>query len=192
MKRDVKTVDSLPASISDPLIQRQREDVARMRTSLLCCPTDAYSVGQTVKNVTVMRVYHQVTRIVKYLDMMDRIEDKLYEAIDSRLETIDVNNSMAWATLISLQEKLQKNMIESHKVLEPYLNIQEYLIDEVPSVQEAPDGASILSKTSRDKLRTSAQQVLAILGPIEVDESSTVVDESIDEPVVKSKKVKSK
>ena len=170
MKKDVKTVDILPASISDQLLQKQREDVANMRTSLLCCNGDSYSVSKTMQNITVMRVYHQVTRIVRYLDLMDQLEEKLYESIGSRLNTIDVNNSMSWATLLTMQEKLQKNMIESQKLLDPYMNLKEYLIDEVPSVQEAPDGASILSKSSRDKLRTSAQQVLAILGPIEVDD----------------------
>jgi hypothetical protein len=169
--RDVKTVDNPPISITDPLIAKQQEDVAKMRTSLLCCNGDPYSISQTIQKVTAMRVYHQVTRIVKYLDTMDRIEEKLYESIDYRLDTIDVTNSMSWATLLRLQEQLQKNMIESQKLLDPYLNNKNYFIDEVQVVQEAPDGASILSKSSRDKLRTSAQQVLAILGPIEVSES---------------------
>lgn len=169
--RDVKTVDNPPISITDPLIAKQQEDVAKMRTSLLCCNGDPYSISQTIQKVTAMRVYHQVTRIVKYLDTMDRIEEKLYESIDYRLDTIDVTNSMSWATLLRLQEQLQKNMIESQKLLDPYLNNKSYFIDEVQVVQEVPDGASILSKSSRDKLRTSAQQVLAILGPIEVSES---------------------
>lgn len=169
--RDVKTVDNPPISITDPLIAKQQEDVAKMRTSLLCCNGDPYSISQTIQKVTAMRVYHQVTRIVKYLDTMDRIEEKLYESIDYRLDTIDVTNSMSWATLLRLQEQLQKNMIESQKLLEPYINNKNYFIDEVQVVQETPDGASILSKSSRDKLRTSAQQVLAILGPIEVSES---------------------
>ena len=169
--RDVKTVDNPPISITDPLIAKQQEDVAKMRTSLLCCNGDPYSISQTIQKLTAMRVYHQVTRIVKYLDTMDRIEEKLYESIDYRLDTIDVTNSMSWATLLRLQEQLQSNMLQSQKLLEPYLNNKNYFIDEVQVVQEVPDGASILSKSSRDKLRTSAQQVLAILGPIEVSES---------------------
>ena len=172
MKREIKTVDVLPASISDPLLQRQHEDVARMRASLLCCPGDAYSVAKTVQNVTAMRVYHQVTRIVRFIDKMDEIEEKLYASIDSRLNSIDVDNSTSWATLLTMQERMIDNMIKSHKLLEPYLNINEFLVYEVPSVQDVPDGASILSKTSRDKLRTSAQQVLAILDPIEVESES--------------------
>lgn len=165
---DVKTVDSPPISIlSDPLRMKQREDVANMRTSLLCCQDDSYSRQQTMKNITIMRVYHQMSRIIRYLDMMDRVEDKLYESVEYRLETIDTTNSTAWATLVTMQEKLQKNIIESHKILEPYLNMNDLFIDEVPSVQSAPDGTSILSKTSRDKLRTSAQQVLEILGPVD-------------------------
>ena len=164
---DVKTVDSPPISIlSDPLRMKQREDVANMRTSLLCCQNDTYSKQQTLKNITVMRVYHQMSRIIRYLDVMDKVEDKLYESVEYRLDTIDTTNSTAWATLVTMQEKLQKNIIESHKLLEPYLNMQDLFIEEVPSIQNTPDGVSILSKTSRDKLRTSAQQVLEILGPL--------------------------
>lgn len=168
--RDVKTVDRLPATTIDPLRAKQREDVAKMRTSLLCCSDDAYSKQVVFRNISVMSAYHQYMRIIQYLDKMDRIEERMYEAIDFRVENIDITNTSAWSILLGLQERLQKLMIDSYKLIEPYINIPNLFIEEVPSIQNNSDGTSILSKTSRDKLRTSAQQVLDIIGPvIEVD-----------------------
>lgn len=183
--KDVKTVDNPLSSISNPLLRKQHEDVAKMRTSLLCCPDDPYSARRTMKHITVMRVYHQVSRIIQYLDTMDRLEEKLYESVNKTIDKIDTDNSCAWVTLVTMQEKLMKNMIESHKLLEPYLNMPDLFIDEVESIQTAPDGTSILSKSSRDKLRTSAQQVLAILGPVDADESIDTIVKPVVEPVDK-------
>lgn len=169
--KDVKTVNS-PLSIKDPLIAKQKEDVAKMRASLLCCSDDPYTATQAMKNITVLRVYHQISRIIKYLEMMDKIEDKLYESIDAQLEKMDTDSPVTWMTLLNIQEKLQKNLIDSHKLLQPYLNVQEFVIEDLaPTVTASPngDGSSILSRESRDKLRSSAQQVLSILGPVEED-----------------------
>ena len=166
---DVKTVDNI-LTITDPLIAKQREDVAKMRASLLCCSSDPYTAQQAMRNITILRVYHQVARIIKYLDTIDKIENKLYDCIDAQLDKMDVDNPLSWMTLMKMQEKLQKNLIDSQKLLEPYLNTQEFIIDQPQQAVEGPEGASILSKSSRDKLRSSAQQVLAILGPIEAEE----------------------
>lgn len=170
--RDVKTVDNPPISIADSLIAKQQEDVAKMRTSLLCCNGDPYSISQTIQKVTAMRVYHQVTRIVKYLDTMDRIEEKLYESIDYRLDTIDVTNSMSWATLLRLQEQLQSNMLQSQKLLEPYIKNFDTFIQPIDSVYDANDDVSmksILPKHSRDIVRNAAQEVLSSLPICEVN-----------------------
>ena len=176
--QDVKTVDNCQNnSVNALLVAKQREDVANMRTSLLCCSGDLYSTHQSIRNITVMRVYHQVARIIRYLDEMDKIDDKLYAAIDSRLDSIDIDNSTAWVTLMNMQKELQRNMIESHKLLEPYINMPDLFIAEVPSVQNTADGTSILSKSSRDKLRTSAQQVLDILGPISEGSTEVIIEQ---------------
>ncbi|MBQ2856446.1 MAG: hypothetical protein IJE78_04850 [Bacteroidaceae bacterium] len=166
MGKDLETVKT-SVMPSDPLIAKQREDVAKMRASLLCCTDDPFTARQAMQNITVLRVYHQVSRIIRYLDVMDRLEEKLYAAIDAQIDKADPDSPMTWMSLLKIQEQLMDNMIKSHKLLEPYLNIQEFVIDTTATVQEAPDGSSILTKESRDKLRTSAQQVLAILGPIE-------------------------
>lgn len=155
---------------SDPLIAKQKEDVARMRASLLCCSDEPHTATIAMQNITVLRVYHQISRIIKYLEMMDKIEEKLYDSLDAQLEKMDTNSPTTWMTLLNIQERLQKNLIESHKLLQPYLNVQEFKIEDLaPTVVESPnrDGTSILSKESRDKLRSSAQQVLAIIGPPE-------------------------
>lgn len=165
--------------ITDPLYSKQREDVARMRASLLACSDDPVTSNKALQNITVLRVYHQVSRIIRYLEMMDKIEDKLYQSLDYRLDHLDVENPTAWMTLITVQEKLLKNMTESHKLLQPYLNIEEFSLQSLMPVastaSEIESGtASILPKASRDKLRQSAQQVLAALN--EVDEAEGVGD----------------
>lgn len=170
---DIKTVDGV-LSASDPLTAKQREDVAKMRASLLLCNgSDSSTAQMAMKNITVLRVYHQIARIIKYLDMMDKIEAKLYDAIDYRLDNIDVFDDEALGTLLSIQRRLQESMIESHKLLQPYLNIEEFkIVDTINTENAQPSGASILNRSSRDKLRSSAQQVLHVLSkPEEMSET---------------------
>lgn len=155
----IETVDD-NVRISDPLIQKQKEDVARMRASLLSCSTDPSNATTAMKNITVLRVYHQVSRIIKYLEMMDKIEEKLYESIDASLDRMDSASPTTWMTLLNIQEKLQKNMLESHKLLQPYLNIEEFKIVDVVDKSQSDPQDQILDKASRDKLRMSAQLVL--------------------------------
>lgn len=173
--KDVKTVDS-PLTIQDPLIAKQKEDVAKMRASLLCCSDDPFTATQAMKNITVLRVYHQISRIIKYIEMMDKIEDKLYESIDIQLDNFDAHNPVTWMTLLTMQERLQKNLIDSHKLLEPYLkqmkDIEEFVVVSERVIDSEYSDSNLISKESREKLRSSAQQVLSILGPIEEGASS--------------------
>lgn len=167
MTKDVKTVDS-PQTIRDPLIAKQKEDVAKMRASLLCCSDDPYSAAQAMKNITVLRVYHQISRIIKYLEMMDKIEDKLYESIDAQLDTMDVDSPVTWMTLLTIQEKMQKNMLDSQKLLAPYIEqlgtVEQYV--QSTAVDAAVDDHGLLTKESRETIRSAAQLVLASL-PVE-------------------------
>lgn len=170
-----ETVGNVDIRIPDVLYSRQREDVAKMRASLLACSDDSVTSTRALQNITVLRVYHQVSRIIRYLEMMDKIEDKLYETLNYRLDNMDVESPTAWMTLITIQEKLQRNLIESHKLLQPYLNVEEFslqsLMPATTSVVES-GAAAILPKDSRDKLRQSAQQVLAALNEIESSEDT--------------------
>lgn len=162
---DSKTFRSDDTQLTDPLYSRQKEDVAKMRASLLSFDgKDPMSAKLALQNITVMRVYHQLSRIIRYTEMMDKIEDKLYESIDRSLETMDSANPSTWLALLGVQEKLQKAMIESHKLLEPYLKMDLFSNIEIlePEPQES-FAAMIINQESRDKLRNSAQAVLAAL-----------------------------
>ena len=93
--------------------------------------------------------------------MMDKIEDALYASIDRTLENIDSTpGPMAMATLLTLQERLQTNMINSHKILEPYLTI----VDQVDMMPEEIEPDEIYDRPTRDKVRSAAQLLLAELG----------------------------
>lgn len=166
-----ETVGNAEIHIPDALYSRQREDVAKMRASLLACSDDPITSTKALQNITVLRVYHQVSRIIRYLEMMDKIEDKLYQSLDYKLDTLDVENPTSWMMLLSIQEKLQRNLIESHKLLQPYLNVEEFQLQSLMPVSTSPSvengAASVLPKSSRDKLRQSAQQVLAALEEVE-------------------------
>ena len=151
--------------LEDSLYMKQKEDVASMRASLLSCNMmDSASSRLALKRVTVMRVYHQITRIIRYTEMMDKIENKLYESIDHSLETMDSANPSTWLALLNIQEKLQKSMIESHKLLQPYLD--DGLFDGVDIPQDSPEQSftSIhIDQTARDNIRNAAQGVLDMI-----------------------------
>lgn len=168
---DTKTVSSSSddtVELTNPLVIKQQEDVAAMRASLLSCtPENPQSYKIALRNITVMRVYHQLGRIIKYTDMMDRIEEKLYESIDHALSNMNSNNPSTWVMLLNIQEKLQKSMIESHKLLQPYLDIEALFdisspLPTEPSQQDS-FASRIYDQQTRDKLRTSAQAVLAAI-----------------------------
>ena len=70
-------------------------------------------------------------------------------------------------------------MIESHKLLEPYLKIETLTTVEVP--KDDPNDtftAMILDQQSREKLRTSAQEVLDAIQVQEVKEVESKNDGS--------------
>lgn len=162
----IDTHDSEALEPRDMLYLKQKEDIASMRSSLLSCSgTDPMNAQTALKNITVMRVYHQISRIIRYTEMMDKIEDKLYSSIEKSLENMNENSPSTWIQLLTIQEKLQKSMIESHKLLQPYLDPE--LFNTVTIVQkpaEADDYIDVLiDQDSREKIRTSAQTVLAAI-----------------------------
>ena len=160
-----KTVDSEV----DPLLKKQRQAIDEMRTSLLMCDSgDEATAMMSLKNITVLRVYHQISRIIRYLEMMDKIEAKLYDSLEVNIDTMDIYDTSTLVQLLGIQEKLQANLIESHKLLQPYLDFQKLGIDSlVASVavnsSAAKESMSILDQSSRDKIRSGAQQVLTLL-----------------------------
>lgn len=145
---------------------KQLEDVAAMRTSLLAFDrTDPLAARKALQNVTVLRIHHQLSRIVRYLDVMDKLEDKMYSAIDHTLDDLDEYDENTWKVLLNLQAKLQQTMIESHKLLEPYLNMEQLAVIDIPQVENPQNtfAAMVLDQESREKLRNQAQAVIAML-----------------------------
>lgn len=145
----------------DPLYAKQKGDVEQMRTSLLSCTTeDGDLARQAIRNITVLRVYHQIARIIKYLDMLDKIEAKLYQSLDNKLDTMDMYDDSAWQSLMVMESKLQEIMIDSQKLLDPYLKLQEYIEAPIISSNNRTVEALDIDSASRDRLRVKAQAVL--------------------------------
>lgn len=155
--------------VSKALTSKQQEQVSGMRAAMLMCDeSDPFSIQSTMKSVLAMRIYHQVMRIIKYTEQMDRIEDTLYKTIDDTLEHIDMDVGRDFghcarqlSLLLDLQEQLQKSMIESQKLLDPYLNIKELTYIDVPNDDiEITTEAKVLDQNSRSKIREGAQLLL--------------------------------
>lgn len=167
---DIKTFDDCDI-ISDEIYRRQKQDVAKMRTSLLACAEEnGMSARSALQNITAMQVYHQLTRIVRYLEIMDKLEHKLYSSIEHTIDNSDDTSPATWVKLLSIQDQLQKNMIASHKILEPYLNIKDFLVVELnDSDKDTPTNDMLMSPESRDRLRSKAQEVMASLSEGDID-----------------------
>jgi hypothetical protein len=144
----------------------QVRDVSAMRSSLLQFDkTDPAAARKAVQNVTLLRFYHQLERIVRYTEMIDKIEDKMYQSIELKLENSDPDDEDLWLTLIPMQERLQKMMIESHKLLEPYLSPEMLAPLEIEKEDDpsASFTSMLLDQESREKVRTGVQQLMEII-----------------------------
>ena len=166
----VETFDTHDSSddvkVLDPLYSAQKEGVARMRTSLLSCiSADSGSItSKAINNITVLRIYHQISRIIRYLDLMDKLEDKLYDSISYHIDHMDARDLSTMEVLLEIQTKLQKSMIESHKLLQPYMDVQDLSIVDLVAVSSESNESfgeiSLIPSESRDKIRTSAKSLL--------------------------------
>lgn len=159
---DIKTVDD-STSIIDPLYQKQKEGITKMRTALLASTSDSsMSTSRAIQNITTMRIYHQMMRIIKYTELMDKLEDKLYRSIDNLLDT-SPDDDQTLIQLLTIQGRLQKSMIESHKLLQPYLDIQDFNVVDLMPVDNENTGVKTnitMNPEERDKLRSNAQAIL--------------------------------
>lgn len=166
---DSETFGSEEALWSSALFQRQKQQTDSMRRELLSCnESDPFSVKSTMQKILVMRIYHQITRIIRYTEEMDKIEQKLYEVIDATLLNmdpgyIDENTYACLNTLINLQSKLQQSMIDSQKLLDPYLNMDTLSYIEIPSESSSVENVingQVFDQDSRQRLREGAQAAL--------------------------------
>lgn len=166
--KGVETVDNL-----NPLYSKQKEDVARMRTALLSCSSENLSSATAkaaLKNITAMRIYHQIARIIKYLELMDKLEDKLYRSIEHTIDNMSEESIGTWTVLLKVQQSLQTQMIESHKLLQPYLDLQSLdIIDMIPDSESNSSNLSsnLIPAESREKLRNAANLVLTSISESE-------------------------
>ena len=161
----------------DPLTKQQRSHTDEMRSALLSCNFgDITSTTSALKYITLRRILHQVERIIKYTELMDRLEDKLYDSIDQNLAEMDECDPSTMMLLLKVQSQLQTSMIESQKLLQPYLDMDISVY--APPQDVTPEDsfmANILPKESRNTIRSGAQALLTELkkkSPNTVDEGS--------------------
>lgn len=98
--------------------------------------------------------------------MMDKLEDKLYAAMDYQIDNADITDSNTLVMLMGIQEKLQKAMIESHKLLQPYMDLQDFnVVDLVQDTgsEDNPITKTLITSESRDKIRYLAKNVIDVL-----------------------------
>lgn len=167
MGRDIDTFDA-DVTIMDPLYRQQKESVSRMREALLSCNTgDTISLEAAMQSMVAMRVYHQLISVVRYLELMNKLEDRLYASIEYTIDDIDDQDPNTWALLLAIQEKLQKSLEQSHKLLKPYMDISasvsEFTAIDVTPAEVGTKGVLVLAPEKRDRLRQSASAVLSEL-----------------------------
>lgn len=154
---------------SDLVGASQKEHIAKMRAALIGFGSNANTARAAIQSITAMRVYHQITRIIKYTELMDKLEDKMYESIESSLATMNPASPSTWFQLVQLQEKLMKNMELSNKLIQPYLGMDWGTIVETSSKDESKE-YSILNSESRKTIRDTAKQVLSLIESGEANE----------------------
>lgn len=161
------------------LYAEQKEYVAKMKAALLSCSKDNLSSAtakSALRNITAMRIYHQISRIIRYLELMDKLEDKLYSSLDYAIDHMDESSSITWSMLLKAQESLQKSMIESHKLLQPYLELQDIeVLDLVPETNQDTNNLSsnLISSDSRERIRSAATELLSQLELIDEEEAKS-------------------
>lgn len=160
-----ESISPLSDNMIDPLLKEQKEQAAQMRAALLSCKkNDITSAKVALQNIAVLQVYHQVARIIRYTEVMDRLEDKLYESIDANLAQMDEFDPATMLTLVKIQGDLQKSMVMSQELLKPYMDIDLESIAPPVNIDEATSfGAAILPKESRNAIRNGAQALLTEL-----------------------------
>ncbi len=151
-------------SLASPLLKEQKNQIADMRSILLSFNrNDVGAVRRAMNSITVLRVYHQVARIIEFTDLMDDLEDKIYDAIRMNIGGMDSAEPETMLVLLKVQQQLQETMIQSQQLIKPYLDMNiEFLVPE-PEMETNSFGVSIISQESRNTIRTGAQALLTEL-----------------------------
>lgn len=177
---DIPVLDD---SLVDPLLKEQKAQADQMRTALLTCKkNDITSAKVALQNIAVLQVYHQVSRIIRYTEVMDRLEDKLYASIDANLSQMDEFDPATMLMLVKVQGDLQKSMVLSQELLKPYMDID---LDSIAPPREINEetsfGAAILPKESRNAIRNGAQALLTELRKTENTSTENPSAENLSE-----------
>ena len=148
----------------DPLLKEQKNQIDQMRSILLSFDRhDMNSAKRAMQNITVLRIYHQVARMIKFTEMMDILEDKLYDSMIANIGQLDSYDPATLLLLSKVQSQLQETMVQSQQLLKPYLDLDISTIAPPPEVEETSFGVSIISKESRNNIRNGAQALLTEL-----------------------------
>ena len=159
------STSGLDDSLVNPLLREQTEQAAQMRDALLTCrKNDVTSAKVALQNIAVIQVYHQVARIIRYTEIMDRLEDKLYASIDANLSSMDDFDPNTMILLTKIQSDLCKSMVLSQDMLKPYMDID---LDSIAPPRDVNDdtafSTAIIPKESRNAIRNGAQALLTEL-----------------------------
>ena len=169
MARILKTVEPVPEentdlSLSDPLLKEQNAQIAQMRSTYVSFNKgDPNSAQKALQNITVLRVYHQIARIIKFTEVMDALEDKLYDSMLLNISEMDSADPATMMMLLKVQADLQETMIQSQQLIKPYLDMDILAMAPQSEMEDTPFGVSIISQESRNNIRTGAQALLTEL-----------------------------
>lgn len=148
----------------DPLLKEQKNQVDQMRSTLLSFnKTDANSASRAIKSITVLRIYHQIARIIKFTEVMDILEDKLCDSIITNVGQMESEDPATMMMLLKVQSQLQETMIQSQLLLKPYMDMDIEAIAPPQEMEETSFGVAIISQESRNNIRTGAQALLTEL-----------------------------
>lgn len=156
----------------------QCADIQQMQQEILAFnKNDPSATRKAIQNITILRVGHQLKRIIRLLELLDKLEDRIYQSIDAKLDNSDPDDDSMWFTLIPIQERLVKSMVESHKILEPYLKIEQLAALEVPQQSDPTQSFTtmIMEQESRERIRTGVQSLLNVINTF--DSTATDVTE---------------
>lgn len=158
------SVENTDFSDVDPLLKEQKNQIDQMRSILLSFDhRDMNSAKRAMQNITVLRIYHQVARMIKFTEMMDILEDKLYESMIANIGQMDSYDPATLLLLSKVQSQLQETMVQSQQLLKPYFDLDISTIAPPPEIEETSFGVSIISKESRNNIRNGAQALLTEL-----------------------------
>ena len=177
----LKTFEAVEDNVThfvDPLTAKQKSHTDEMRSALLACNFgDITSTKSALQYITLRRILHQVERIIKYTELMDRLEDKLYDSIDQNLAQMDEFDSDTMMLLLKVQSQLQTSMIESQKLLQPYLEM-DITVYAQPQSDDTQNSfmANIIPQASRNTIRHGAQALLTELTKQTPDNAEDLID----------------